>query len=291
MENKAVTTKDFFSKDSVVNKFKELLGNKSAGFITGVLQVVNQNKLLQTTDPKSIYQAAAMAAILDLPINNNLGMAWVVPYKGNAQFQIGWKGFVQLAQRSGQYLRINVTEVYENQYKYFNQLTEEFDADFNLEGTGKIVGYVGYIKLINGFEKTTYWSKTKVENHAKKYSQAYKNEKSMSPWRDSEQFHEMAKKTVIKNLLSKWGPLSIEMVKAQTVDQAVINDFETEDITYVDHEPNQLEPESTSHSDLKQLYEDKKDTLTEEQRESAERIINGFEVHSYGKLTNILKSK
>lgn len=247
-KTQAQLTKQFFTQENVKKRFEELLGKKSVGFVSSVLQVVNSNKSLANADTNTVFQAAMMAATLDLPINQNLGFAYIIPYNESykcdidgqwkkrqvAQMQIGWKGFVQLAQRSGQYLRINVTEVYENQFKSYNNLTEELDADFNIDGEGVIVGYASYFKLINGFEKTMYWSRPKVEKHATKYSISYKGTGS-TPWKDVDQFHEMAKKTVLKNMLSKWGILSIEMQKAIVADQGVINDIETEDIQYMDN--------------------------------------------------------
>jgi recombination protein RecT len=222
--------KQFFNRDSVKAKFQELLGKKSAGFITSIMQVVNGNNLLQKASPESIYECAAMGASLDLPINNSLGFAWIVPYGGKAQFQIGWKGFVQLANRTGQYKRINVIEVYESQFKSFNKLTEDLDADFSQPDSGKVVGYVAYFQLINGFEKLSYWSKEQVEAHAKRFSKTYSHTNSV--WKSD--FDAMAKKTVLKNTISKWGILSIEMQQAIAADQAIINDHETMDVDYVD---------------------------------------------------------
>lgn len=242
MENQ-VSIKGYFAKDGVQKKFQELLGKKSTGFITSVMQVVNSNNLLSVATPESVYNSAAMAATLDLPINNNLGFAWIVPYKENkkdaqgnwisksvAQFQMGWKGYVQLAQRTGQYKAINVIEVYENQFKTYDRLTEELDADFKLVGKGSIVGYVAYFKLINGFEKTSYWSIEEVNAHGAKFSKTFSSNTGV--WKEN--FNAMAKKTVLKNTLSKWGILSIEMQQATIVDQAVINDSETLDVDYVD---------------------------------------------------------
>jgi recombination protein RecT len=228
----SLTTKELFQKNSIQDRFEKLLGKKAPGFISSVLQTVNNNKLLAKAQPETILQAAATAAMLDLPINQNLGFAWIVPYKGQAQFQIGWKGFVQLALRTGQYKSINVCEVFENQFKSFNRLTEELDANFNIEGSGEIVGYASYFKLSNGMEKTCFWSKEAVHAHAKKYSQAYN--KSFSPWQDKDQVHAMAKKTVLKNMLSKWGIMSIEMQTAQLTDQSV-QEKENE-IKYPDNE-------------------------------------------------------
>lgn len=217
MEN--LTTKDLFGQKSIQQRFEAILGKKAQGFISSVLQVINGNKLLKKADSNSVLNAAATAASLDLPINPNLGFAWIVPYKGQAQFQIGWKGLVQLALRTGQYKRINAIEVYENQFKSFNRLTEELTADFDIVGEGEIVGYAAYFMLTNGMEKMTYWSKEEVINHAKKYSKAYGT--SHSPWNDKDQFNAMAKKTVLKNTISKWGIMSIEMQRAQLADQSV----------------------------------------------------------------------
>ncbi len=242
--NEQLTTKSLFAQKSVQERFNAILGKKAQGFISSVLQVINGNKLLINSDPQTVLNAAATAASLDLPINPNLGFAWIVPYKGNAQFQIGWKGFVQLAQRSGQYQRINVTEVYENQFKSFNRLTEKLIADFDIEGTGNIVGYASYFQLNNGFEKMTYWSREEVTNHAKKYSKAFNS--SHSPWNDADQFHAMAKKTVLKNSISKWGIMSIELQTAQLADQSV---QENEgDYRYIDNE-NTIDVEVVSETE------------------------------------------
>lgn len=221
-----LTTKDLFGQKSIQQRFEALLGKKSQGFISSVLQIVNSNNSLQNANPQTVLNAAATAASLDLPINQNLGFAWIVPYKGQAQFQMGWKGYVQLALRTGQYKRINVTEVYENQFKSYNALTETLDADFNEEGSGDIVGYAAYLKLVNGFEKTVYWSRNKVIAHAKKYSQTYGKKNSRgglihSPWNDEDQFNSMCLKTVLKNTISKWGIMSIEMQTAHLSDQSV----------------------------------------------------------------------
>lgn len=220
--------KQFFDREDVKGKFKEMLGKRAPQFITSVLQIATSNKLLENVDPLSIYNSAAIAATLDLPLNNNLGFAWIVPYAGKAQFQLGWKGLVQLAQRTGQYKRINVTEVYANQFKSWNSLTEELDADFSIDGTGPVVGYCAYFRMVNGFEKLVYWSIDKVKAHGKRYSKSFGN----GPWKD--EFDKMAKKTVLKNTLSQWGILSIEMQTAFKVDQGVVNDPDTVDVTYVD---------------------------------------------------------
>lgn len=230
--------KSLLKNADIQSRFEQLLGKKAQGFISSVLQTAQNNKLLATADAKTILNAAVTAATLDLPINQNLGYAYIVPYKGQAQFQLGWKGFVALAKRSGAYLKMNVVTVYENQFKSYNRLTEELDADFKIEGNGNVVGYAAYFKEVNGFEKLSFWSIEQVKKHATKYSQTYgKKSRSgalmFSPWNDEDQFDAMAMKTVLKNTLSKFGTLSIEMQMAQMADQAVIkNEGEYE---YIDN--------------------------------------------------------
>lgn len=269
------TLKTFFEKEGVKSKFNEMLGNRSTQFITSVLQIATNNPLLSKADPISIYNAAATAATLDLPLNNNLGFAWIVPFSGKAQFQIGWKGFVQLAMRTGQYLRINVVEVYENQFKGWNSLTEELDADFSLEGTGKIVGYCAYFKLQNGFEKVVYWSREKVIAHGKKYSKTFNN----GPWKTDE--NAMCKKTVLKNALSQWGILSVEMQSALRADQGFIkgdniNDAEVEYLdsptAMVDKELERillLLEDCATGTDVDMLFE----SLTEDEQAQHEKLF------------------
>lgn len=240
------TIKTFFEKPAVKNKFQEVIGKRSTQFISSILQITANNSMLKNADPISVYNAALMAATLDLPINQNLGFAWIVPYGKAAQFQLGVKGLVQLAQRSGQYLNINVIEVYENQFESFNTLTENLNAKFDLPGEGKIIGYAAYFKLINGFEKTCFWTTEKVIQHGKRYSKSFNN----GPWKSD--FDAMAKKTVLKSTLSKWGILSIEMQTAVKIDQSVINDETGESVTYIDHEEIIINPEIER---LKQLIE------------------------------------
>lgn len=225
------------AQDSVQKRFSEMLGKKAPGFISSILQVVNGNNLLQKAEPATILNAAATAASLDLPINPNLGFAYIVPYKGKAQFQMGWKAYVQLALRTGQYQAINVVEVYENQFRSFNAMTEFLECDFSIEGSGKVVGYAAYFRLSNGFEKTTFWSKEKVLDHAKKYSQSFG--KSFSPWSDESLFDSMAKKTVLKNTLSKWGIMSIEMERGILADQSV--QIAEGEFQYPDNTPDPVE--------------------------------------------------
>ena len=244
------TLKSMINDERTKNKFKELLGNKAAGFLTSLLNTTNGNAQLQEAEPQSILKAGAIAATLDLPIDPNLGFTYVVPYKrkykdnrGNwqekneAQFQLGYKGFIQLAIRTGQYKKINVTELCEGQFESYDPITDELK--YNLDGkiSDEVTHYIAYFQTTNGFEKYNVMSKEEVREHAKKFSKTFP--KSSSSWQTN--FDSMAKKTVLKLLLSKFGILSIEMQTAQKVDQAVIKEVEPNgnvEVEYVDSPDN-----------------------------------------------------
>jgi len=234
------TLKALVNADVTKKKFQEMLGNKAAGFLTSLMNTTNGNAQLQQADPNSILKAGAIAATLDLPIDPNLGFAYIVPYnnkgKNEAQFQMGYKGFVQLAIRTGQYKRINVTELYEGQFESYDPITDELKYNLDNRLSDEITHYVAYFQTINGFEKYNVMSKEEIENHAKKFSKTYSYKGSS--WQTN--FNTMAKKTVLKLLLSKFGILSIEMQTAQKADQAVIREFDKNNIEveYVDNENN-----------------------------------------------------
>lgn len=241
METKPqLNIKTLMGQDNVKQKFQELLGKKAQGFITSVLQIVASNDLLSKADPMSIYNAAAVAATLDLPINNSLGFAYIVPYNNRqkdgsyktvAQFQIGYKAYIQLAQRTGLFKTISATPIYEGQIKENNPLTG-IEFDFTQKKSDTIIGYAAYFKLLNGFEKTLYMTVDELKKHGTKFSQTFK--KGHGLWKDD--FDSMAIKTVIKLLLSKYAPLSIEMQKAVITDQSLINNEDGTDVEYVDHD-------------------------------------------------------
>lgn len=232
--------KGLLSAESTKKRFFEILGNKSAGFISSVLNVVNGNPALQEANPNTVLMSAAIAATLDLPINPNLGFAAIVPYKEKgqavAQFQMMWRGFVQLAQRSGQYRTLNTTEVYEGEVKSQNRFTGDIVFDPDGRKSDKVVGYVAYMSLLNGFEKFFYMSREECEKHAKRYSKTY--QKGYGKWKDD--FDSMAKKTVLKLLISKYGIMSVDMQKAVEFDQSTvqgdINHIEEATAEYIDNE-------------------------------------------------------
>lgn len=215
-QKEAKTLKGMLEMPAYKNKFNEMLGKKAAGFISSIIAVANNNKLLAKAEPSTVIGAAAQAAMLDLPINQSLGFAYIVPYKGAAQFQLGYKGYIQLAQRSGQYVDIGAKTVYEGELEYENRLLDKFKFG---ERTGdKVIGYLAYFRLTNGFEKMLFMELGEMIAHAKKYSKSYSG--GTEKWGLAE-FDVMAEKTVLKRLLSKYGPLSIESIQ---MSQALSND-------------------------------------------------------------------
>lgn len=215
-QKEAKTLKGMLEMPAYKNKFNEMLGKKAAGFISSIIAVANNNKLLAKAEPSTVIGAAAQAAMLDLPINQSLGFAYIVPYKGAAQFQLGYKGYIQLAQRSGQYVDIGAKTVFEGELEYENRLLDKFKFG---ERTGdKVIGYLAYFRLTNGFEKMLFMELDEMIAHAKKYSKSYSG--GTEKWGLAD-FNTMAEKTVLKRLLSKYGPLSIESIQ---MSQALSND-------------------------------------------------------------------
>lgn len=240
--------KTFFESANVQNKIKELVGKNAATFATSVMQIANSNSMLKTADPMSIFNAACMAATLNLPLQNGLGFAYIVPFRNNkekkteAQFQIGYKGFIQLAQRSGQFKRLVALPVYKKQLikkDFINGF--EFDWEKEPEEGELPIGYYAYFKLMNEFSAELYMTHEEINAHAKKYSQTYRtylDKKAKGQWAQSvwaENFEAMALKTVTKLLLSKQAPLSVEMQQAVLADQAVVKDVENQEFNYTDN--------------------------------------------------------
>lgn len=209
-----VLLKDLLRGQKIKDRFNSLLGENSEGFISSIIQIQSDNKLLAKAAPQTIMNAAVTAAVLKLPISKNLGFAWIVPYNGAAQFQIGYKGLIQLAKRSGQYKTIDAFPVYSNQFKSFDYSTSELKGDFTLRGEGEAIGYCAYFYEKNGFWKRTYWTREEVEKHGKRYSKAF----TTGPW--STNFNRMALKTVLKSLLTLWASLSLVQTAIQA-DQSV----------------------------------------------------------------------
>jgi recombination protein RecT len=200
-------------------RFEGILSKKAPGFISSIINTTNSNTILKAIankNPESIIRAAAVAAALDLPIDKNLGFAWIVPYGGEAQFQMGSKGYIQLGLRTGQYSKMTLVDIYENQFSSWNPMTEELEANFMIPGEGEIIGFVFYFRLVNGFEKAAFSHKADLLTHGKRYSKTFTN----GPWKTHT--NEMCRKTLVKMTLRQWGILSIDMQTAIDADQAAI---------------------------------------------------------------------
>lgn len=243
MENQIQTTQQGVStlkrfnaciaSEQTQNYLQQVLHERKSSFVNNITALVSNSANLQECVPMSLVYAGLKATALDLPLDPNLGFAYVIPFKNNkkgvteAQFQIGYKGFIQLAIRSGQFLLINVTDIREGELKGEDILTGEMSFSRVPDRESKpVVGYAAFFKLTNGFSKTMYMTVGEVKAHAGRYSQTYssKNEyiRKASKW--ATDFDAMAKKTVLKLLLSKYAPLSVEMQNAIQNDQAVIDD-------------------------------------------------------------------
>lgn len=230
-----------------------VLEDKKASFVNNITALVTNNAALQVCKPDTLMFACLKATALDLPLDQNLGFAYVLPYKDSkkgetlAQFQMGYKGFVQLALRTGQFKTLNATEVHEGELVGEDFVTGEltFKKAENRE-TLPVIGYVAYFKLLNGFEKYLYMTAAEMKAHALRFSQTYK--RGYGLWADKDMFDSMAKKTVLKLLLSKYAPLSVEMQSAIKADQAVLKNEDS--VEYVDdREPDvQPQPEAQTES-------------------------------------------
>jgi len=213
------------SAPSVKGRFEEVLGKRAPAFLSSILSVTNGNPLLRNADPMSIVAAAAVAASLDLPVNPNLGFAALVPYKDKgrpvAQFQMMVRGYVQLAIRTAFYQTMNVSPVYEGELASYNRITGDVRFDAEGKQSEAIVGYAAYFRLLNGFEKYLYMDVDAIRAHGKRYSKSYDN--PQGKWKTD--FEAMAAKTVLKQLLARWGILSIQMQTALMADQAVLREL------------------------------------------------------------------
>ncbi len=220
------------------NYLSEMLGKKSDQYVNNIAALVGNDKKLQECEPMSVIMAGIKATALDLPLDNNLGFAYVIPFKKNnttlAQFQLSYKGFIQLAMRSGAFKTINTTDVREGEIISSDFLSGENVYQRLPEAErlkAKVIGYVAYFKLLSGFEKSKYMSVEEIKAHAKQYSQTYKQ--GFGIWVDN--FEQMALKTPLKMLLSKYAPMSVEMKNAIMADQTIKRDIDADD-EYIDNE-------------------------------------------------------
>src|SRR5690606_15158305 len=174
MSETALTISRMVHDEGFIKQAQDVLGEGTQQFLSSVLTITNSNTALKALDPVKLYNTCLMAAALKLPFNHNLGQAYVIAYKGEPQLQIGWKGFVQLAQRSGQFKTIGAREVYQNEIGGIDPMTGEIIVDFKLDKQGSVVGFMAYLELLNGFKKNLYMTVAELEKHGNRYSQTFK---------------------------------------------------------------------------------------------------------------------
>lgn len=211
------------NEDYIQNQLKSALADNSAAFAASVIDLYTSEKYLQECDPKQVIMQAMKAAVLKLPVIKSLGYAYVIAYNKVPSFQIGYKGLIQLAIRSGEYRHINADVVYEGEYKTSNKLTGEYDLNGQAKSSN-VIGFFAYFELKNGFSKTLYMTRERVDSHARKYSKSYNT--ASSPWKG--EFDAMAIKTVLRLLLTKWGYLSTDMIKAINEDDDLSDKIQNE---------------------------------------------------------------
>lgn len=248
-QNQRLGLTAYLTKDAVKDQISKVVGGKDGQrFISAIISATNTNSMLQECTNQSIVSGALLGESLKLSPSPQLGHYYLVPFndkeKGKvAQFQLGYKGYIQLAIRSGQYKKLNVMAIKEGELEYFDPLNEDIKVSLMVEKWDErealpTIGYYAFFELVNGFRKAIYWSKAQMEAHALKYSQGYRKDKTF--W--SKDFDGMAYKTMLRQLISKWGIMSIEMQTAYDGDMAVINDDGTRN--YVETDDNVIAQEA-----------------------------------------------
>lgn len=248
----------YLTQDAVKNQINQVISGKNGTrFISSVVSAVNNNPALQECTNQSILSAALLGESLNLSPSPQLGQYYMVPFndknKGKvAQFQLGYKGYIQLAIRSGQYKKLNVLGIKEGELIRFDPMNEEIEVklieDEEAREQAPTIGYYAMFEYTNGFRKAMYWSRRKMEAHALKYSKGYQAKKGYTFW--EKDFDGMAYKTMLRQLISKWGVMSIDMISAMDADMAVINEDGTKD--YVDNDDSviDMEPEQSQQEPI-----------------------------------------
>lgn len=238
----------FLATDAMKKKINEMVGGKDGQqFVTAIISAVSTNPQLAECENSSIVSAALLGQALKLSPSPQLGQYYIVPFNNSdrgckvAQFQLGYKGYIQLAIRSGQYKKINVLAIKEGELIEYDPLNEEIKVnlieDEELREQAETIGYYAMFEYMNGFRKTIYWTKQKMEAHALKYSKGYKAKKGYTFW--EKDFDGMAYKTMLRQLISKWGIMSVDMQTAMEKDMAVIK--ENGDYEYIDNNSNEID--------------------------------------------------
>lgn len=232
MSNKPATIGNFLNFPQTQKFLESNLGEKKGEFVSNLIAMCDGDNNLASCDPAQLMKCAMNATSLNLPLNKNLGYAYVIPYKGIPSFQIGYKGLIQLAIRTGQYEFLNACEIREGEIKR-NKITGEIDF-IGEKPDKKIVGYLAYLKLKTGFQASLYMSEEEIEAHALKFSTMYKydqkNGKKSSKWSDSDIRPKMALKTVLKGLLGTYGVMTTDMMQAIQSDNDNENNSGVRDI-------------------------------------------------------------
>lgn len=248
-KKKATGFTAYLTADAVKEQINKVVGSKNGTrFISSIVSAVNNNKELQTCSNSSILSAALLGESLNLSPSPQLGQYYLVPFNNKdgkvAQFQLGYKGYIQLAIRSGQYKKINVLSIKEGELVRYDPLNEEIEVnlieDEEEREKAQTIGYYAMFEYTNGFKKAMYWSRAKMEAHALKYSAGYAADKRKHTqytfW--SKDFDGMAYKTMLRQLISKWGIMSIDLVTAIDADMAVVNEDGSKSYVEVEEEMN-----------------------------------------------------
>ena len=248
----------YLTNDAVKNQINNVIGGKDGQrFISSIVSAVNNNPALQECTNQSILSGALLGESLKLSPSPQLGQYYLVPFNDRergkvAQFQLGYKGYIQLAIRSGQYKKLNVLAIKEGELIKYDPLEEEIEVnlieDEEAREKAPTIGYYAFFEYTNGFKKSLYWSKAKMEAHALKYSKGYQAKKGFTFW--EKDFDAMAYKTMLRQIISKWGIMSIEMQNAIDADMAVINEDGTKN--YVETEESVMDVSPVTVEEVKE---------------------------------------
>lgn len=266
VKSKKTNLTAYLTSDAVKSQINKVIGGANGDrFVSSIISAVQANASLKDCTSPSIVSAALLGYSLKLSPSPQLGQYYLVPFynrkKGlsEAQFNLGYKGYIQLALRSGQYKKLNVLAIKEGELINYNPLDEEIEVklidDEEERENAKTIGYYAMFEYLNGFKKTMYWSKAKMESHALKYSQGYKAKKGYTFW--EKDFDSMAYKTMLRQLISKWGIMSIDMQSALDSDMGVIKEDGTVD--YVENVTEEsVEDNVVADTTTEEVKEDKK---------------------------------
>ena len=271
----------YLTKTAVKQQINNIVGGNAQRFTSAIISAVTVNQELQKCSNQSILSGALLGESLKLSPSPQLGQYYLVPFNDKqrgkvAQFQLGYKGYIQLAVRSGYYRKLNVVAIKEGELIKFNPLTEEIDVrlieDEDIRENTPTIGYYAMFEYTNGFRKAIYWSKARMENHAKKYSAGYSRDLQRGTqytfW--SKDFDAMAYKTMLRQLISKWGIMSIDMQNAVESDMAVINEDGSKD--YVDNAENIID-EPSEYESTAEATEQPQDTIKDDSRTNTQQDV------------------